>query len=96
MLKMDFEELQESGKKGDWCFLNNAGRTLLVLRYGDDSFKDVVVLPVTTELDPSGRCWSWNGDTKVPTLTPSILVRAYAGWTDGWHGYLKDGILIDV
>ena len=31
--------------------------------------------------------WQWNGDTKSPTLTPSINCQSC-----GWHGYLQNGL----
>lgn len=81
------EKLDDLSNKGDWCFLNN--NTKIALQYGEDSFKDMVVLPIVGSIG-----WQWNGNKELPTLTPSILIKAYEGWTDGWHGYLTDGKLI--
>jgi len=86
---------QDDLDKGDWCFLNND--TLISIRWGDDPFKDIVVLPIHKDATENGQPqWKWNGNKELPTLTPSILVHAYPGWTDGWHGYLTDGKLITV
>jgi hypothetical protein len=92
MLHKDFDELGTNGQKGDWCFINSDA--YIFLMWGDDSFKNMSILPVKpVEGKPH---WNWNGNREAPTLTPSILVHPYPGWTDGWHGYLTDGKLITV
>jgi len=89
----NMEEFESKGKKGDWCFLNND--TLIALQFGDDHFKETVILPIAvTEHSP--KPWSWNGSKDAPTLSPSILVHPNAGWSAGWHGFLRDGILEDA
>ena len=42
-------------------------------------------LPITTE--PNGYGWFWNGDEKLPTLSPSILKTGACKW----HGWLQNG-----
>ena len=87
MLKNNIDEL----KKGDWCFGKNDN--WITIQYDNDNFKDVVVIPISKEIK---GCWNWNEDKNNPTITPSILVHPYKGWTNGWHGYLTDGKLITV
>lgn len=38
------------------------------------------------------RKWNWDGNTELPTLTPSILIIGECGW----HGYLTKGEWITV
>lgn len=49
-------------------------------------------IPVTGE-----RAWNWNGDRDKPTLTPSILQRAYWKGSEElqevWHGFITNGVL---
>jgi len=94
MLRNNLEDLDVHGQKGDWCFLNND--ELLALRFGDDAFTGLVILPVSENAMPGKPHWQWNGNKELPTLTPSILVHANHGWSEGWHGYLTDGTLITV
>jgi hypothetical protein len=94
MEKHNLDDLAENGAKGDWCFLEND--TCIAIRYGVDAFKEVVVIPISTVPLRNVSCWTWNGSKDCPTLTPSILVKAYEGWTLGWHGFLTDGKLITV
>lgn len=93
MLKNDFDELGV----GDWCFIN--GETHIGIRLGDGEM-DCCILPIRNPNKPReiiGACWDWNGNTEMPTLTPSIL-----HWGKGkdqpatWHGYLTDGKLVTV
>lgn len=92
MLKHNIEELTNTGNMGDWCFTNED--LYICLMWGNDPFKNMSILPIKpTDGKPS---WNWNGSHEYPTLTPSILVHPYPDWTDGWHGYLTDGKLIQV
>lgn len=36
--------------------------------------------------------WEWNGDEEKPTLHPSVLQRSGCRW----HGYLRDGVWVDI
>jgi len=85
------EKFDNDSKKGDWCFINND--TYIIVKYGD-KWSDVCVLPI--QVKESNSNWNWNGNKELPTLTPSILVKPYPDWTDGWHGFLTDGKLITV
>lgn len=87
MLRKNYDEMNA---KGDWYFIDDD--TFICLMFGDDKMKDIVTLPI----DDRPNAWKWNGNREAPTLTPSILVHPYPGWTDGWHGYLTDGKLITV
>lgn len=91
-LLQDFKDLEDNGKKGDWCLINND--TYICVMWGDDPFKNMSILPVQPVQGKPH--WTWNGNREAPSLTPSILVHPYPGWTDGWHGYLTDGKLITV
>lgn len=96
MLLIDFDDLDENGNKGDWCFIRS--KKFICIRYGDGGLFETVVLPIhkigTTGKEPAD--WEWNGDENSPTLSPSILVHENPGWTNGWHGVLRDGKLIDA
>lgn len=89
MLRENTEQLVE---KGDWCFLPKDAN--IGIRYGDDWFTGIVILPIT--LDGSGKSWKWNGSKESPTLEPSILVHEQLDWNVGWHGFLQDGKLVDA
>lgn len=57
------------------------------------------ILPVQTSGMREGtpNCWTWNGDTEKPTLSPSILTR----WAGGGifatelvcHSFVNDGMV---
>jgi hypothetical protein len=87
--RKNLRDLDRNGSVGDWCFQNED--TLIVLRYGEDKFKDVVILPIGGDRTPQ---WTWDGDKEFPTLSPSILVSDRPGWAKGFHGYLTRGELI--
>lgn len=40
----------------------------------------------------NGAIWQWNGDTKEPTLSPSIYCTPDKGGC-GFHGFLSRGVL---
>lgn len=94
MLRKDLHDLEKNGQKGDWCFLNND--ELIAIRYGDDVFADMTIIPIAEHVMPGKPHWQWDGNHEAPTISPSILVKAYPGWTDGWHGFLENGILRTV
>ncbi len=94
MLKQNLDDLDETGQKGDWCFLNN--NTLIAIRFGEDCFTGTVIIPISENTMPNKPHWYWNGNKEFPTLSPSILVHENPGWSKGWHGFLTDGKLIDA
>ena len=87
-LLKDLDDLETNGKKGDWAFLKDD--TWIAIRYGESVFKGMVIIPIA---DKEKSNWSWNGNKEAPTLTPSILVESVPDWNEGWHGWLRNGIL---
>ena len=85
----NLDDLETNGKKGDWCFLKDD--TYIGIRYGEDALAGLTVIPISASGD--GRNWKWDGNKEAPTLSPSILVHPNEGFTDGWHGYLRNGKL---
>ena len=90
----NLDDLETNGKKGDWCFLNNY--ELIAIRFGEDAFTGMCILPISENAMPGKPHWQWDGNKEAPTLSPSILVYPAEGFTDGWHGYLRNGLLIDA
>jgi hypothetical protein len=92
-LRDNLDDLDKNGKIGDWCFLD--GHQRIGIRYGEDSFAGKVVIPISKKgQDPFH--WGWNGDENKPTIYPSILIHPYPGWNKGWHGWLRDGELVEA
>ncbi len=89
MLKMDLEDMDESGDVGDWCFLNNY--ELIAIRFKKDPFSGTVIIPIKENAIKGKEPWDWNGDIERPTLCPSLLINS--GNNDIWHGFLTDGQL---
>jgi len=95
MLWHDLYDFYAHSKAGDWCLSRN--RNHIFIRLGDNSPDEVIALPIHRAGEPTDApvSWEWNGNTKAPTLTPSILV-----WGNGrdkpatWHGFFTDGKLI--
>lgn len=93
MLKQTLNDLEENGHKGDWCFLNDD--TQIALRFGEEIFTGMCILPIATHEMEGKPHWQWNGNREKPTLTPSIMVHA-SFYQPEWHGFLTDGELITV
>ena len=87
MLKNDWDDLA-AGKKGDFYFHHD--ETYITIRYGDEVM-EVVTIPLK-----GSAAWQWNGNKDNPTLSPSILIRGNHGAPDIWHGFLRDGKLIEA
>lgn len=87
MLRKDWDDLA-LGRKGDWYFHHD--ETYVTIRYGDDVM-GVVTIPVV-----GNNAWTWDGNREKPTLSPSILIRGKPGEPDLWHGFLRDGKLIEA
>ena len=87
MLKKDWDDL-EKGQKGDWYF--HHADSYITIRYGDDVM-NVVTIPIS-----GPKKWDWDGNKDAPTLSPSILIRGKDGQPDLWHGFLRNGKLIDA
>jgi hypothetical protein len=97
-LLKDMSELDQKGKKGDWCFMSHktAGEDAFIcILWGDDTTKNLSILPIKPGTGHL-TSWQWDGNKNEPTITPSILVHPSPGWTEGWHGFLTKGQLITV
>jgi hypothetical protein len=94
MLRKGWDELDQIGEKGDWCFLN--GEEFIAIRFGEDAFTGTVIIPIAINVMPGSLHWKWDGNKEAPTLSPSILVHGNPGWSKGWHGFLEKGILRTV
>lgn len=92
MQKRDWDDLADHGQRGDWYFSRED--SYITIRYGDDKF-DVVTIPINTgEKKPAN--WLWDGNKEAPTITPSIRILGGNGQPDRWHGWLRDGQVIDA
>ena len=94
MLRKDLDDLDTNGQRGDWCFLNN--NELIAVRFGERVFTGMCILPISQNAMPGKPHWQWDGNLEAPTLSPSILVEAVPNWNEGWHGFLREGKLIDA
>ena len=94
MLRTSLDDLDTQGQRGDWCFLNN--NELIAIRFGEDAFTGLVVIPIAENAMQGKPHWQWNGNMEAPTLSPSILVHENPGWSKGWHGFMREGKLIDA
>lgn len=96
MLLKDLDDFDTNAKVGDWAFLNSD--TYIAIRLGDGEM-DMCILPIAKEGEthPKQNPWRWDGNKESPTLSPSIL--HWAGGRNSpptWHGYLRNGKLIEV
>lgn len=83
-------ELETKGKVGDWVFIRQD--TYIAIKYDESDF-GITILPILE--NPAGQnAWGWNGNKELPTLSPSILIHEKPGAVKGWHGFLRDGVLI--
>lgn len=79
---------------GDFCWqFDEEGRRTLVLEIpaGKDPAKHSSYSRWT--IDHKNHCnaeWRWNGNEERPTLTPSLHAVGL------WHGYVRDGHLIEA
>jgi hypothetical protein len=94
MLRKDLDDLDTNGTKGDWCFLNND--ELIAIRYGDSAFEGTTIIPIAENAMQGKPHWQWNENKEAPTLSPSILVHPNPGWSAGWHGWMRDGKLMEA
>jgi len=78
-------------KVGDWAFDGENAIWLAVPKGNSWDEGELVRLPISkTEGSNTPPVWKWNGSKEKPTLSPSINVIGI------WHGFLRDGILIDA
>ena len=57
---------------------------------------DVVKLPLSGSGHP---VWQWDGNQEAPTISPSILIcvgDGFGGRKELWHGWLRNGELINA
>lgn len=92
----NLDDFYDNAKRGDWFIFDTKQETFAAIRYGDKSLTGSVVIPISTHPEPGKCVWQWNGDRINPTLSPSILVEPVPNWNEGWHGWLRDGVLISV
>ena len=95
-------ELKEELQKGDWQIVHTneeghfteaktieeATHFLLCDGRGQTCF---LAIRGKSELS-NGASWSWDGNFESPTLNPSIWDKA----PNGWHGWLREGKLVDA
>lgn len=95
MLRKDWDDLDENGKTGDWCFMDDIKHGLIIIiRFGENAMTDVAALHLDkTKMPAKYPVWDWDGNKEAPTLSPSILVHGASGQADKWHGYLRAGKL---
>lgn len=77
----------ESGKiekPGDFCFSED--RDYIYIWIPGMSGPDAIRIETGPD-QGNPRVWSWDGNEKTPTLSPSIHAPGE------WHGYLRAGIL---
>lgn len=51
-------------------------------------------VPLHPNSNPNGATWQWDGHREMPTLTPSINCSGPVGC--GWHGWMRNGRLVDA
>ena len=105
-MRKDFDDLEENGMLGDWCFNqtetdglhfgfrypnpNEADRGALVEVYGARGTS--IYIPII-EREKLPNRWEWDGNKDAPTISPSIRVMGGENGTDLWHGYFRAGKL---
>jgi len=92
----NLDDFDAGAQKGDWFIFENQKGTFCAIRFGETAFKGTVIIPISINPDPNKVVWRWDGNLEKPTLSPSILVKAVPGWNDGWHGWLRDGVLVSA
>ena len=96
---MALVETRSQMKPGDWRFVHEypdgrLERTTLKDRVTHIQLRDplghIAYLTIRGRGKPNRPSWKWNEDILKPTLTPSI------NDPDGWHGYLREGKMVDA
>ena len=94
MLRKDWDDMADNGRKGDWYFHHND--TYITIRYGDEVM-EVVTIPILAPVEEDDkRSWRWDGNKESPTVHPSIKVYGRPGEPDLWHGYLQAGKIVEA
>ncbi len=89
-LLASFQELDQRGQVGDWCFINDDSYIVIRLHEREDGY---CILPLRVNLaDRVGNhpVWQWDGNREAPTLSPSILHHS----RPEWHGWMRAGRLV--
>lgn len=90
MIRQNLDDLDANGQKGDWCFLNDDA--LIALQWGERL--EICIIKVKETSDVTGPIWQWNGSKETPTLSPSI--RVFTQDKTLWHGFLREGKLVEA
>lgn len=77
--------------EGDWCWLPNESAPDRIC-VGLPRVGAVRLRIVNGPAPANDQVWGWNGDLEAPTLDPSIDCD---GGDAKWHGWLRDGVLIE-
>ena len=89
-------------KLGDFCWYNSGDENWYGKLIPEGCHDLVIALPIKHDVgwtrslwtigykNTGGHQWSWNGNRTSPTLHPSLHAVGI------WHGYVKDGQLIEV
>lgn len=93
-LLKDLDAFDSIAKKGDWCF-PNADNSLICIKWGDGE-NDISIIYIN-QTDPKKLSWQWDGNKEAPTLSPSLRVPGYkTGDPDRWHGFMRNGQLVNA
>ena len=74
---------------GDFCWDLRRGRRMLIVRTPSREPEGMVTnWPIAIPM-PGGQ-WEWDGNADKPTITPSL------GLSHTWHGWVRDGMLVEA
>ena len=76
-------------KPGEWQFVGDYTAIWVHVPH-TDAMKGLVRLPISLTGSAVPPVWQWDGNKEAPTLSPSINVIGV------WHGWLKNGTLVDA
>ena len=98
----DWDDLNENGNLGDWCFFTGSDKNTYIafryphqdtIGYSPEMMKDyrgeISHIPVS-QGQKQTKFWLWNGSMESPTISPSINIIGQ------WHGYIRNGKLETV
>lgn len=77
---------EKPARFGFTCPNGNGQCTGLLLRTGQHTAEGTP--------QPPGKTWDWNGDREKPMFKPSIDCKV--GGAPCWHGWIRDGKLVDA
>jgi len=100
-LYKDWDDLNQNGKLGDWCFFDTSDGLYIGFRYPHQDTKEYPIEYMETYKGEMGhvpvsvgekleRRWLWDGNRDAPTILPSIHIIGQ------WHGYIRNGNLETV